>query len=67
MTKRAYITHVTEDYLVIARNLAKSLQSFSELPFLIFVINLNKEKSNFFDGLENVKLRNIDLEIEDSS
>ena len=67
MKKRAYITHVTSDYLAVARNLARSLQAFSELPLIIFVLNLDEEKRIFFDGLPNVLLRNIDLELEDSS
>jgi len=67
MTKRAYITHVTEEYLPVARNLGKSLKLFSDLNLLIYVLNAKEKSDQFFSDLENVKIRNINLNLENSS
>ena len=35
--KKAYITHVTEQYLSVAHNLATSIREFSEIPVVIYM------------------------------
>jgi len=60
---RTYITHVTRDYLEVALNLAKSVRLFSNLPLLVYCINLQEEDKQRFDEYENVQLRNVDLDI----
>ena len=61
--KKTYITHVTRDYLEVALNLAKSVSLFSDLPLIVYCINLQEENKQKFDEYKNVKLRNIDLDI----
>jgi hypothetical protein len=63
--KRTYITHVTRDYLEVALNLAKSIRLFSELPLIVYCINLKKEDQNNFIEIDNVYTRNIYLDIEE--
>ena len=41
--KKTYITHVTRDYLEVALNLAKSVSFFSNLPLIVYCINLQEE------------------------
>lgn len=65
MKSKAYITHVTGDYLEVALNLAKSIRLFSELPLIVYCINLKKEDQNNFIEIDNVYTRNIDLDIEE--
>jgi hypothetical protein len=61
--KKTYITHVTRDYLEVALNLAKSVSLFSNLPLIVYCINLQEEDKQKFDEYKNVQLRNIDLDI----
>ena len=61
--KKTYITHVTRDYLEVALNLAKSVSLFSDLPLLVYCINLQEEDKQRFNEYENIQLRNIDLDI----
>jgi hypothetical protein len=63
--KRAYITHITRDYIEIALNLAKSLSLFSDIPLIVYCINLQDGDNNRLDGYKNVEIRNIDLKIPD--
>jgi hypothetical protein len=65
--KRTYITHVTEDYLEVALNLAKSIRIFSDLPLVVYCINLKEEDKERFNQYENVHIRNIDLDISDGA
>jgi len=62
--KRAYITHVTENYLEMAHSLALSIRTFSDLPFFVYVINCEKSPDNFFEDIPGVFLRKIDLTID---
>lgn len=62
-SRKTYITHVTRDYLEVALNLAKSVSLFSDLPLLVYCINLQEEDKQKFDEYKNVQLRNIDLDI----
>lgn len=64
---KTYITHVTRDYLEVALNLAKSVRLFSNLPLIVYCINLREEDKQKFNEYENVQIRNIDLDIEESS
>ena len=61
--KKTYITHVTRDYLEVALNLSKSVSLFSDLPLLVYCINLQEEDKQRFNEYENIQLRNIDLDI----
>lgn len=61
--KRAYITHITRDYLNIAINLSKSISLFSQIPLIIYCINLEEDDKQRFSEYENLHLRNIDLDI----
>jgi hypothetical protein len=64
---RAYITHVTRDYLGVALNLAKSIRLFSEIPLIVYCINMEEEDQDNFREIENVYTRNIDLDIGEAS
>ena len=61
--KKTYITHVTRDYLEVALNLSKSIKLFSDLPLIVYCINLQEEDKQRFNEYDNVQLRNIDLDI----
>lgn len=65
--KRAYITHVTRDYLDVAVNLAKSLSLFSEIPLLVYCVNLENEDYIKFKDIRNTHLRNIEFELEEKN
>lgn len=60
-SKRVYITHITEDYLEVALNLAKSIRIFSDIPLIIYCVNFNGD----FIKLENVFIRNIELDLKE--
>lgn len=62
--KRAFITHVTENYLEIARNLALSIRNFSEIPLIIYIINPSSQNEFLFGGIDNVFLRTINLDLD---
>lgn len=62
--KKAYITHVTRNYLDVAFNLAESISLFSEIPLLIYCVNLQNDDIIKFSKFNNVFLRNIDFELE---
>ena len=61
--KRAYITHVTENYFSVGRNLAISIRKFSEVPILIYGINCGSCEDPFED-IPGVDLIKIDLPID---
>jgi hypothetical protein len=65
--KRAYITHVTEDYIDVANNLAKSLAEFSEIPLFVYILDGNSNCEEKFSNLSNVHIRHIRLDIDSSS
>ena len=65
--KRAYITHVTENYLEIARNLALSVRNFSDIPLIVYVINPTTDHQFMFGGIDNIFIRSIDLDLDQSS
>jgi hypothetical protein len=65
--KRAFITHVTENYLEIARNLALSVRAFSEIPLIVYIINPTQNHESFFNDVENILIREIDLELDEIS
>ena len=60
--KKTYITHVTKDYLEVALNLAKSIRYFSELPLIVYCIDLDGDE-NYFKDIPNVEVRNINLDL----
>lgn len=64
--KRAYITHVTRDYLQIAFNLARSVRLFSDIPLIIYCINMEGTDVHYFNSIRDVDIRNIKLDIPES-
>ena len=65
--KRTYITHITRDYIEIAFNLAKSVRKFSNIPLIIYCVNLKDEDVIKFNTIEGVILRNIEFDLDDAS
>lgn len=64
---RVYITHVTEDYLNAAINLAKSIRLFSKIPLVIYCVNFNISNPFILNDIPNVYLRRIDIDISERS
>ena len=62
--KRAFITHVTENYLEGAHNLAKSLDIFSDIPLVVYLLDPNQDRSGEFKRYKNVEVREIFLGLE---
>ena len=62
--KRAFITHVTENYLEGAHNLAKSLDIFSKIPLIVYLLDPEKDRSEEFKKYKNVEIREIFLGLE---
>lgn len=65
--RKSYVTHVTKDYLEVALNLAKSIKIFSEIPLIIYCINLKSEEKERMRESENIQIRNISLDISEGS
>lgn len=65
--KRAFITHATENYLDIAKNLATSIELFSKFPIIVCGVNCSPEAAHFFKGMEKVLFRNLDLELDEDN
>jgi hypothetical protein len=61
--KKVFITHATKEYLEVAKNLAKSVRMFSDIPFLIYCVDCKPEK-NFFGEIENIDFRVITLNVD---
>lgn len=59
--ERTFITHVTENYLEGAHNLAKSLDIFSEIPLIVYLLDPEKDRSEEFKKYKNVEIREIFL------
>ena len=62
--KRAFITHITRNYIDIAVNLVKSIRLFSNTPVIIYCLNSEEFDSNKFDEFSDVHFRNIDFKID---
>jgi hypothetical protein len=65
--KKVYITHITGDYLDVALNLAKSVRLFSEIPLLVYCIDLVEDSTSTLEEIENVFVRHIKLNLEKST
>lgn len=65
--KKVYITHITGDYLDVALNLAKSVRLFSEIPLLVYCIDLGEDSTSTLEEIENVFVRHIKLNLEKST
>lgn len=59
--ERTFITHVTENYLEGAHNLAKSLDIFSEIPLIVYLLDPEQDRSEEFKKYKNVEIREIFL------
>jgi len=62
--ERAFITHVTENYLEGAHNLAKSMDLFSEVTLIVYIIDPTKERGGEFKKYKNVESRQIFLNLD---
>lgn len=65
--KKAYITHINRNYLKVAYNLAKSIRLFSKIPLIIYCINMQHEDEYIFDDIDNVYIKNMDIDIDDAT
>lgn len=65
--KRVFITHITVDYLEVAINLAKSIKLFSNIPLIVYCINISNEEIIKLLKFNNVYVRNINLDIDDKN
>lgn len=52
--KRAYITHATGKYLQVAHNLAKSIREFSDIPVIVYCVDVEKKDTYIFQNIDNV-------------
>jgi hypothetical protein len=66
MNKRVYITHVTIEYLDVAINLAKSVRLFSDIPLIVYCINMLDNDKQKFNEILNVYTRDINIDLTDS-
>lgn len=62
MMEKVYITHATKEYLEVARNLARSVRMFSDIPFIIYCVDCEPDLG-FLDGLEKVEYRRIQIDV----
>ena len=62
--KRVYITHATEKYLPVAHNLATSVRSFSDIPLIVYCIDVKKKDTYIFQNLENVYTEILELNVD---
>lgn len=67
MNKRVYITHVTIEYLDVAINLAKSIRMFSDIPLIVYCVNIPDNDKRKFNEILNVFTRDINIDLTDSS
>ena len=61
---RVYITHATQKYLQVAHNLSKSLRSFSDIPIVIYCVDVEKKDTYIFQDIENVYIEILNIGIE---
>lgn len=60
--KRAYITHITKEYLGIGMNWVKSIREFSDLPLLVFYVGKSPLETNPFSEFKDVEIRFIEMD-----
>ena len=52
--KKVYITHATEKYLSVAHNLATSIRAFSDIPIVIYCIDVKQKDTYMFQNIEKL-------------
>ena len=62
--KKVYITHATEKYLQVAHNLATSLRTFSDIPIVIYCIDVQLKDTYIFQNIENVYTEILTLNVD---
>jgi hypothetical protein len=62
--RRAYITHATEKYLSVAHNLATSVREFSDLPVVVYCIDVDKKDTYIFQNIQNVFVEILELNLD---
>ena len=61
---QVYITHATEKYLSVAHNLATSIREFSNIPIIIYCIDVKKNDTYIFQNIENVFTEILELNLD---
>ena len=51
---KVYITHATEKYLTVAHNLASSIRAFSDIPVVVYCVDVKQKDTYIFHNIENV-------------
>jgi len=62
---RAYITHATKTYLQVAHNLVKSIREFSDIPIVVYCIDVDKKDTYIFQNIDHVYTEILDLGIKE--
>jgi hypothetical protein len=62
---KVYITHCNEKYLPIAYNLVKSIREFSDIPIIVYGIDVRKSSTYIFNTIPNVYVEIINLNLDD--
>jgi hypothetical protein len=62
--KKVYITHATEKYLSVAHNLATSIRAFSDIPIVIYCIDVKQKDTYMFQNIENVFTEILELNLD---
>ena len=58
---KVYITHATEKYLTVAHNLASSIRAFSDIPVVVYCVDVKQKDTYIFQNIENVYTEILDL------
>jgi len=64
MNNKVYITHATQKYLKVAHNLAKSIREFSDIPVVVYCIDVDKKDTYIFQDIDNVYTEIFQLNLE---
>jgi hypothetical protein len=62
--KQVYITHATKKYLQVAHNLATSIREFSNIPVVVYCIDVDKKDTYIFQNIENVYTEILNLNLD---
>ena len=50
--KKVYITHATEKYLNVAHNLATSIRAFSDIPVVVYCVDVKQKDTYIFQNID---------------
>ncbi len=62
--KRVFITHATKKYLSVAHNLAVSVREFSDIPIVVYCIDVDKKDTYLFQSIKNVYSEILNLNLD---